>query len=841
MPPSTTTRRPSIARAPLAPVAIALAGGILLGRYLPAPLGLWALLMAAGVVAAAATVRREHLARLTAAALLTGVAGLGAASACLAYWRLPGEHVAWFSLRGNVPVTVRGRVASVPRIRRARTAYWLPPKTTFPLRVEAIRDADGRWRPGRGRLHVSAGEPAWELRAGDEVELVGLISRPRPPGNPGQYDWAAAARNEGILARMSVPGVDGVRILDRGTERAAGPLRRIRGRLRRHFATCGDREDGLLLTALVLGERDPALRDLNQSMVEAGVAHLLSISGMHLGIFLALVYLLCRALTLSPPRSAAVVLAAVIGYVLLAEPRAPLMRGALMAGALAVAVISGRRVTPINALAAAAILLLLLSPLSLLRPGFQLSFGIVLGIIVLYRPLKRALFGWYLGRRGMMVFGPGQRPRRWLHWRGAELGINAVCVALAAHLAAAPLVAFHFGLFTPYAAPLSMLLMPLMWLILAPAYASMALAPLAPNLAAAIGEGAAAPAGWLQSAVELLGHLPGRSIDLYPVPAWWVLLAFATLAAFAFAVGRRRAWAAGPAGLAILLLAATAWTQRPAPPPDHPRLHVLAVGHGSMALLHATDGRTYLFDAGTLASLDAYQQVLRPFLRARRLPPPRVAFLSHANVDHYNALPGLLARDRVERVYLNPCFGRRRQVAGGVRELMAKLEEAGVRVERLAAGDAVDLCPGLRTAILWPPAEACEELTINESSLVMRIESGDRRALIPGDIGPVAQEALMEAAPDGTDPPAALRADVLIMPHHGSSAGPVKAFIDAVAPAVLIQSSSSRHEPPELLEAVAGRRRFTTNRHGWICAELRPSGVEVRTMRGRADGAGGSR
>lgn len=814
-----------IRRAPLVPVAAAMAAGIVLGRWAPLPVGLWAAVGLACLIAAAVTLRREHLRGLTAGGIAAAIFFGAATAAALAWWRIPDDHIAAFSGQGSVPATIRGRVSSVPRIRPASAAYWRPPKTTFLLKAGGIRRADGQWLPVRGLVRVTVGEPADELAPGQQVELVGLLRRFRPPANPGQHDWAAANRIKRILVGFHVPGRDGAKVL---TSAPAGAIRglwrRLRALARRHLEACGDRDEAILLEALVLGERDPALRELNQAMVEAGVAHFLSISGLHLGIFLGFVYWLGRVLMFSPRRSAGAVLAVLAVYLLLAEPRPPLLRGAVMAAAVCVATISGRRVATANALAAAAVVLLAIDPLQLFTPGFQLSFGIVCGIVILHKPLQRLLFGRWLSRRGLMVFRDQHRLRRWLYYRAADWAIGLACLSLSAYVSAVPLVAYHFGLFTPYAPLLSIILLPVMIAVLIPAYVSMALALPMPNLAAHVGDLAAAAAGALTQLVGLLGHLPGLSVDLFAVPVWLVVLCYVTTCLWALARRWRPAFSAAAAAT-LALAAATALTQRPAPAPADGELHVLSVGHGAMTLLHAPDGKTYLFDAGSLGSTNAYQQVLRPFLRAKRLPPPQRVFVSHANIDHYNALPGLLRRTPPRLAYLNESFGRRADNPPGVRRLMEAFAGRGVEIVRLGAGKRVRLGPKTSVEVLWPPGDRQAALDVNDSSLVLRLVCGARSVLIPADVRPAVQTELA-ARQAGS-----IAADVLMLPHHGSASPALKQFIEAVGASVLIQSSHFRPDSPELLESIAGRRRYATWRDGWIHVGLAEADIHVETMR----------
>jgi len=818
---------------PLVPVAAATALGIVAGRYVSVPLGVWAAAAAAALAMGLLTVRREHLRALTAGSIAAAIF-FGSATACaVSFWHVPDDHIVTFSDRGDVLATIRGQVVSRPWIRRAETPYWRPLRTTFLLEVHRIRTVEGGWLDTRGRVRVTVGEPLPDLRPGAEVELVGALLRPGGPRNPGQYDWRAAGRYRGELVGFRVPGADGVRTL---VPARRGLLNRLWWRLRwllsEHLARCGQAEDVMLLEALILGQRHPALRDLNRIMIDAGIAHFLSISGLHLGILLGLAYWLCRLMMFPPRRSAAVVLGLLIAYVFLAEPRPPLLRGAVMASAVCVAVLSGQAVSTPNALSAAAIVLLALDPLALFTPGFQLSFAIVAGILALHRPLRRALFGRWLRRRGLMVFRGDQRVRRWLAYRGAEWGMHLVTISLAAYLAAAPLVAYHFGLFSPLAPVMSVLLLPVIVAVLVPAYVSMALAWLAPNLSVLIGQVAATAAAGMRRALELLRAGPVLSIDVFEVPVWYVLACYVVLGLWAASGGRRRRlWAATAATAALAV--ATVLTQKPAPAPPAGRVHVLDVSHGQMVLLHAPDGRTYLFDAGSLTSQHPYQRVLRPFLRAMRLPSPEAVFVSHANLDHYNALPGLLQRRPPRRAYVSEWFGRRPDAPGGPGKLLRRFADRGVRVVRLRRGQVVRLAGNVKVEVLWPPPPAeAPDLDVNDTSLVLRVRCGGSSILLPGDIGPDVEEHLAELEA------ARIRCDVLMLPHHGSPTPTLKRFLEAAGAEVLLQSSAARRDSPELLDAAAGRRRWATFRRGWIQVDLSRQGPRVRTMRsGRVRGA----
>ena len=828
-------QRRKVPRERLVPVAVMMVLGIIAGRYVHLPIGLWLTLGVVAIVVSMITFWREELYLLMICGVLSAIFFISSAWCSSAYYYVPGNHIVSFTSTGGVLCTLRGRLITPPRYQRSRTIYYTPAKTFFLLHPDAIKRTDGKWISTTGLVSVRVDEPVFDLSTADEVELIGTLRRPRPPSNPGQYDWASALRYKGILVKFYVPGADGVKVVShRGGGVLSVLIARARQLVRQHLTSSVGVDEAPLLEAIVLGYRSPRLRELNRAMVEAGVAHFLSISGLHLGIFLGFIYLLCRLMLFSPRRAGWVVLGVLLGYVLLASPRPPLLRAAVVAGSIAIGLISARRISIMNALAVAAIVLLIFDPLSIFTVGFQMSFVIVLGIILLNNPIKQLLFGRWLKRRTLVVFRADQQIHKWLYRQGANWTMNLIVVAISAYLSALPLVAYYFGIFTPYAPILSIILLPLITLILIPAYLSSMLAFLLPNLSAIIASLAATPARVLQWFVSLLKKIPYLCIDLYSVPFWWVLLVYMAMGFWIITArysrnhhgSTKRLWRRVSVISTAALIITTVITQLPSKPAGRADLHILDVSHGNMILLQSSDGETYLFDAGSLAPIDPYQQVLRPFLRAKHLPTPQAVFISHANVDHYNGVFGLLERNPPEKVFLNEYFGKRAEDSPMVKRLLNQIKGFHIKIIRLRAGDKLMLDKGVFIEVLWPPANR-EDLDVNNTSLVLRIHVGKQTVLIPGDITITAEEYLSKLPADK------IHADVLILPHHGSFSTMLENFVRAVNPQILIQSSSYRPDKAEMLQITSTCRRYATYRTGWIDLSFKAEGMVIKTMRSR--------
>ena len=826
-------------RLPLVPVAAAMVGGILAGTFLSCSTGLYAFLAAAALAAAILTALRKRFRPLAMICLLAAVASLAAIETRARRFNISDSHIVTYTANQRRLAHIRGRIVSSPMLLEDapdRVGYPRPPRSVFLIETEWLRAGD-EWRPVDGLVKVTVADSDERFRTGQRVEAFGWAGRFRPPGNPGQFDWAAHNRGRGILVWMSVPTADSVAVLSEpGGSWLGRMVWRCRAATRQHLLATGDRQQGQLLGALILGHREPGLGRLNELMARSGVAHFLSVSGLHLGIFLGFVYFICRISTLSQRRSAVVVLVVLGAYLLLAEPRPPLLRSSLMATMMCLATISRRRISHLNALAAAGVILLAIDPLQLFDAGFQMSFAIVAGLLTITRSVRRRLFRRWLQQRGLMVFRREHRLRRWMWYSLGESLSLVIAVSLAAYLVAVPLIAYHFGRFSPWAPLLSLAMLPSVTLTLVAGHLSLALAWITPGLSGLVGGLAAKSANLLAGIVEWTADLPAVSVELRPVAWWWPLACYASLAML---LARRRLGLGRWVTVATLLLlsALTAWTQRPAPKTHLAELHLLAVGDGQCAVLRTPSGRTVMLDAGSADVDNVGRSVVLPFLRHQRLEKPDTAIISHANADHYNALPVLATEAGLQRLIINDAFG----VAGSDDDLqyilpvLATMDREGVAVVRVTAGDTIHLDDQTDAHVLWPLKGLGDSAEPNDRSLVLHIVCGDRSILVTGDIQSHAQAALLAGWAETGAP----EIDVLVMPHHGSWQEALPAFVEALSPGTILISTDRPAQrmstQPQSIAFYADIQQrvalFTTYDHGWTVVRFGPHTLDVQTLR----------
>jgi len=756
---------PARAVAP-APFGLAVAAALLLGvlvvqglAHLP-PWPVAALLGSTG----AWLWSRDGSARLCGAALV----GLALASlhgqAALAI-QLPSD-------RSGQVVTLEGRILGLP--------MGAPDAVRFELRVTAAQ-GDAVALVGRKlRLGWYTRPPGTvpTIDPGSVWRLQARLRTPRGLVNPGGFDFERRALEQRIAATGYVVEPDRARLLV-----GAAGLDHARSQLSQRISAALPSERARFVTALALGDTRGLSDDDWQVLRATGLTHLIAISGFHVGLVAGFGALLAQGLHRlaagvgrrwpRPQVTAAGALAFAAAYTALAGFALPTVRTLLMIAAVLLARLARRPQGLAQALAFAVIAILLADPLSVLAPGFWLSF---LGV---------AWLAWCLPHvNGERVIAPF---------------VQAQGVAM---LGLLPLSVWFFSQASLPGPLVNLVGIPWISLVVVPlALAGIALAPFWDAAAIACWQASGALMQWLWLALERIAAWPPALVWL-PEPRLPAVL-LALVGAF---------WLLLPRGspgkpLATLLMLPLLWPALDRPARGEVDLLLLDVGQG-LSLLVRTEHHALLYDAGPAAprGLDMGEAVVLPALRAQGVRRLDAMVLSHGDNDHAGGA-GAIVRGMPPAQVLAP--------EGWAREGMSPC-----RVGQSWAWD------GVTFTFLHPPPYL--PYLGNQSSCVLRIDANGTSALLPGDIGRHVEARLARL------PVAQRRADVLLVPHHGSESSSSLDFIAAVRPAlglVAVGKDNRFGLPADIVARRYARYRvplLDTAHAGAIHLRLGADGVQVR-------------
>lgn len=654
----------------------------------------------------------------------------------------------------RAPLVVEGRIASIP----ADTGF----ARRFLFRVErAWREPASRSDPGgapepvvlKGLVRLSWYEGAPPLAAGERWRLPVRLKPRHGFANPGGFDYERWLFEQRIVATGSLRRGDPPERLDPGP--GGERLTLWRQRLGEHLAgVLGDDPALPLIKALTIGDRSELSPEDWEVLTRTGTNHLVAISGLHVGLIAAALFVLVRrvwawlpSLTLRIPAPRAAALAAMpaaVAYAALAGFAVSTQRALIMLAVVLAAVALERTLRPWHALVVALVGVLMLDPLAVLSYGTWLSFGAV------------AVLLWNLG---------GRLPRRdpWTRWGRAQWAVG---------LGLLPLVLGLFARASLIAPLVNLVAVPLFSLVLLPLVLVGAILSLIPGLTAPL-HWSALTLGWCMDGLTRIAAWPWASMTLPAASPWaWVAAGLGVTLLLA-----PRGLPGRPLGLVLVL--PMLLTRPPAPAEGEAWFTLLDVGQGLSAVVRTREG-TLVYDTGPGfgSGFNTGSTVLVPFLRAQSVERVDVLILSHADRDHAGGAQAL--NDQIP-------LGR---VLGGE---PAELPIAGAGPCR--AGDGW-VWSGVRFDLLHP--EGADE-SGNDASCVLRILVGGRSVLLTGDISARIERRLVSRMGR------ALASDVLVAGHHGSATSTSVELLDAVSPSLVLFASGYANHFGFPAEAVVAR------------------------------------
>ena len=804
----------------------ALAAGLALSQA-DAPLSLAA---AAGLFAGLAFARAPVLATV-AAALLLGGSAFGAA-------RLDALD------RPSTPIGEGRAIAA-----RAHLLTRVRP-SAFGASAEA-RIATGRLTGARVLLPlgggVSTGRGALPSRAtiGDELSLVGALRRPATHPDA-SFDLAARLRGRGISGELDV---ERVRLTGGRRGGVAGALDGLRRRAERSVAAGLPEADAALALGMVLGEDEEIDKATRDDWRDAGLSHLLAVSGQNVMLLMALALPMLVAAGLGPRGRGLALLCLVALYVPLAGAGPSLQRAGVMGAAGIAAMALSRPSSRWYALLLAAAVTLAVDPRACGDPGWQLSFVAVAGILVVGRPLAARL------RRVAEELAPPRRAGRRgaLSVRQGALShalrdglCEGLAITVAATVATAPLLAYHFGS-VPLAGLAANLLAlpavaPAMWLGMVKA-ALGTLSPMLPGsdrLAELLGPVTHVPIAYLDGLAERCATLPGGQLELPLRSPGAVVAAYAAMVAVVYAPRLARAprrtrpgalevaaaWRRSPPALragagmlvaALLVLAVGAVLAIPAPP-NVLTVRFLDIGQGDATLIQDGAGAAVLFDGGPPEA-----RVFR-LLRAAGVRRLDLMVATHQSRDHQGGLHEVLEKIPTSLLLENSDASRDRDF----RRLLAEADGRGIRRSPAHAGQHLRV-GRLEIELLSPaplPPGAPRPEDPNPRGVAAIVSAGDFDLWLSAD-----------AESDAILPLPLRPVEAIKVSHHGSADPGLPELLERLRPSVAAievgAGNSYGHPTPATLRALhaAVPHVYRTDRDGTVTLTVRDGHIAVETER----------
>ncbi len=631
------------------------------------------------------------------------------------------------------------------------------------LQTEKIQLAGSGPLETTGKILLKSTVVPESLSKGDRVSVIGILKKPAGERNPGEFNYRKYLESRNIYGIISVYDSAKITIIKNAKEFPwwEKTLTACRGFLEGKIDNGFTGQNRAFLKGLILGERDEIIPEVKEAFSKTGVMHVLAVSGLHVGFIVLIFSGVFKLLRLRFRITTILTMISVLFYMILIGFKPPVVRATILVELYFLSTLIQRPANIYNLVSVAAILILIIDPLQLFQPSFQLSFVAVLSIIYFYKIMNARLQKYKYFQT---------LSRYWL----SNYIIQLFLVSLAASCGTLPLTVYYFEKLPVFTWFLNIIVIPVVGFIIGFGFLFILVSAFVWSAAAFLAQVLQKVIEILINFIESIAELPFSYIPVYQAKLAHIVAAYIFLILI-FNLDKPRIRRTCVA-IFVSILFVVSFHGLAA---RHECLNIIFfdVGQGDAAFIQFPDGKNMLIDGGACNDFsNAGQRHVIPYLKRQGVRRIDVLALTHADNDHIGGFPYILRHIKVARV-IDTGYAADHEFYRDYRHLIDSLN---IKYRAVKAGEIV-LEAHKYGVFVFNPDDSLQYNDINNASLVLKVIYGDVSFLFTGDIEGQAEEHLLRYAD-------ALQCDVLKVAHHGSKTSSIEEFLRYTNPAFAVIS-----------------------------------------------------
>jgi competence protein ComEC len=477
-----------------------------------------------------------------------------------------------------------------------------------------------------------------QLKPGNYLELEGYYYKGREERNPGEFNYDAYLKSKGILGILSINDSSSIKILDSKTAFFENLIHQTRKTIDWQIKKFHSPETASLLRGLLLADRKEINYQTKEQFINAGVVHVLAVSGLHVG-YIVLIFLVLFGRFNLFLRSILTIFG-LLCFIFITGVPPSVFRATVMAIVIIIAFLSNRSTNLINSISIAAFIILVINPYEIYNPGFQLSFAAVLSIALVFPFIQKLIAGWDVQNRF------------------ARYIILFVGVSLSAQIGTLPFTLYYFNKFSVIALFANLIVIPGIGIIIAAAIVTLALSAILPFIAVYFAAANDLITSLLLSIIKFSGELSFSHLKIFNYSLIDLIIFYSLLAIFLFFLLRLQKLSAKILFFvlaAINMILLTSLDDKELLPNNYLSVFMIDVDQGDSFLIKFPNGKTALVDAGnTTFNFDNGERVIIPLLNYLGIKKIDYGIISHIDADHYGGFVALILDDLISEIYKPP-------------------------------------------------------------------------------------------------------------------------------------------------------------------------------------------
>lgn len=646
-----------------------------------------------------------------------------------------------------------------------------------------------------------------ELKTGNHIEVAGYFYKGKQKRNPGEFDYNEYLNSKDILGILSVNDITSITVLDYNTDLFKNIIHQIRKTIDGQIKKYHSPETAALLRGLLLADRGDINFQTKTQFINAGVVHVLAVSGLHVG-FIILIFLFLFGRFNIYLRSIFTIIG-LLCFMLITGVPPSVFRATIMAIVLLAAFLSNRSTNLINSISIAALIILIINPNEIYNPGFQLSFAAVLAIGIILPYMNQMIESWNIQNKILRYI--------LLFWG----------VSLSAQIGTLPFTLLYFSKYSVIALLTNLIVIPSIGFIIAGAIVTLFFSATIPFIAVYFAAANDLLSGWILSLIKFSGNLSFSYISITNYSLIDLILFYFMLALLLVFLTKYVTFKAKLA-LFILILVNTILCSSiddfELMPDKFLSVLMIDVGQGDSFLIKFPDGKTALVDAGnTTSTFDNGDRVIIPLLNYLGIEKIDYGIVTHIDADHYGGFVALILEGFIGEIIkpeIDTSLSKDKRFEEFIRE--RKIPINYFKEEKMEIGNA---------AIFFLYDEEIKNISgesTNNRSGIFKLIYGETSFLFTGDVEKNVEKIYANKYRYFLD------SDVLKVGHHGSKTSSSNGFLQYISPELSLISAGFKNKFGHPFEDViqrletAGSTIYRTDLNRAIL--LRSDGKEIKLI-----------